>query len=398
MKRKLGVLIAIAVMLTTLTGCWNRIELNELGIVMAMGIEKKGDQYKIYFQIVNPGEVASKRASGLAPATLYEATGDTIFQAARKVTMDSPRKAYFSHLRVLIIDEETAKEGLGKPLDFISRDHEMRSNFYILISKDKELKTILGHFTGLERIPANKMFNALEASERAWAATGKITLDRLITEIILKGKQPVLSGIEIHGNGEEGKTKENDQRIDRLSHLRFTGFAVLLFDKFRGWLNEDESIGFNFTQGDVKSAVLDIACPKGGKLAVEVIRTQAKINGLVEDGQPQGEVKLRVEANIGDVECDLDVSQTKSIQTVEKKVEQVINDKIEMAIKKTKKYKSDVIGFGRAIHRADPKTWKQLEENWDEQSYPELPVKIKTHVDIRRLGTVTKSINQELKE
>ncbi|WP_438825729.1 hypothetical protein [Niallia taxi] len=48
-------------MLALLSGCWNERELNELAIVMAMGVDKmeKTNNYQVAFQVVNPGAIAS---------------------------------------------------------------------------------------------------------------------------------------------------------------------------------------------------------------------------------------------------------------------------------------------------------------------------------------------------
>jgi spore germination protein KC len=48
-------------MVVLLSGCWNQRELNKIAIVMAMGVDKveQTDNYRVSFQVVNPGAVAS---------------------------------------------------------------------------------------------------------------------------------------------------------------------------------------------------------------------------------------------------------------------------------------------------------------------------------------------------
>ena len=67
---------------------------------------------------------------------------------------------------MLVIGEDLAKEGIGESLDLLSRDWELRSDFYVVIAKDMTAEEILNVTTTIESIPANKMFNTLKTSEK----------------------------------------------------------------------------------------------------------------------------------------------------------------------------------------------------------------------------------------
>lgn len=73
---------------------------------------------------------------------------------------------------------------------------------------------------------------------------------------------------------------------------------------------------------------------------------------------------MQVEANVGEVECnDLDLTQVGTIYDIEKKEEEKIEEIMKMAVRKAQKsYKADIFGFGEAIHRADPRTWKSIKK------------------------------------
>ncbi|GJM82919.1 hypothetical protein HMSSN139_54150 [Paenibacillus sp. HMSSN-139] len=136
MVRKTAVIMLFCIVAALLAGCWNRRELNELGIAVAAGVDKEGDRYRLTVQVVDPGQVtAQKGASGGAPATLYTSEGDTILEAARRITQISPRKIYLSHLRVYLIGESLAKQGIGQVLDLLTRDHEIRTDFYLVVTR-----------------------------------------------------------------------------------------------------------------------------------------------------------------------------------------------------------------------------------------------------------------------
>lgn len=388
--------------ITLLSGCWNRRELNDISVAVAMGLDKSGEEYIISVQMVNPGEVAAKvgGGKGAAVVTLTE-RGDTVFEALRRITTQTPRKLNLSHLRAVVFGEELSKEGIGKTLDFLSRDHETRTDFSILQAKGSTAEKILRVYTmPQEIIPANKIFKSLETSEEVWAATAKVTLDELISNITNEGKQPVITGVDIIGVKDTDKieSKENVEKIKPMGSIRITNLAVFKRDKLIGWLNEDESKGYNYTQNEVKSTVGHLSCPESGKLSMEVIRSDAKMKGKVINGKPQIDIIVRLEQNIGDVECAIDLSKLETIAELESLSEKAVKRNIEAVIHKAqKKFKTDILGFGEAIHRSSPKAWRELKKDWDKE-FVNLKVHIQVDAKIRRLGTISKSFQDKLKE
>lgn len=401
MIRRASCILLTLVLIASLTGCWSRHELNELAIAVGAGVDKKGDKYRLSLQVVDPGEVASKRGgtSG-SPATLFTAEADTIFEAARKMTRTAPRKIYFSHLRMFIIDEVLAKEGIGPVLDFLSRDHEFRTDFYIVVTKGSTAEDVLKIMTPLEDIPSNKLYFSLESSEKNWSPSLTVTLDELVQNFTLKGKQPVLTGLMITGNKKLGKTKRNIENIETYSRLQYSGLAAFKGDKLIGWLNDNQSRGYNFILGLVQSSVGHVPCGGEGKVVTEIIRTSTKMKGRIHQGEPAIDIRLNIEGNVAEVSCKgLDLTKTSTLTEIERKAEQKIKGFMDSVIEKVQKeFKTDIFGFGEAIRRAHPAAWKSMKEDWEERYFPELPFNIEVDFKIRRLGTVGNYFLEEMEE
>lgn len=120
---------------SVVSGCWNRRELDTLGIQLGTAIDKVGNQYRVSVQVVIPSELSAKAGGGgRSPVAMYEATAPTVFEAFRKLTETSSRKIYSAHIRVLIIGESLAREGIANVLDLLSRNPEARTDFYLMIA------------------------------------------------------------------------------------------------------------------------------------------------------------------------------------------------------------------------------------------------------------------------
>lgn len=105
------------------------------------------------------------------------------------------------------------------------------------------------------------------------------------------------------------------------------------------------------------------------------------------NGKPQVSIQQHMEADLAEVQCrDLDLTNPQTITELEQNINKEVSDLFERTIKKVQKeYKSDIFGFGEAIHRSNPQAWKKLRNNWD-QSFVNLPVSITMDCKIRLLG------------
>lgn len=397
-RRRARSLIVLLMLIPLITGCWNRRELNDLAIVTALGIDVVKDKYLVTVQVVDPGEVASRKgSSGASPVSTYYGKGDTVFEAIRKMTTVTPRKLYFSHLRVFVIGEELARQGMGKVLDLMSRDQEGRTDFYIVIAKDTTAHDVINILTPIEKIPASKMYSSLEVSAKTWAPTVAMQLDQLITQIVNPGVQATLTGIVIQGDPKTGTKKENTETPDTPTRLQYKGIAMFREDKLIGWLNEVESKGFSNITDRLTSTVVETSCPNGGKLSIEVIRSKASIKAKVREGRPEAEVIIHAEANVADVECKIKLTESKTLYEIEKAAEDVMEQHAKSAVTKAQKAKSDIFGFGEAVHRADMRYWSKNKDRWDEE-FSKMKIRYNIDVKIRRIGTVGESFLNDLKE
>lgn len=393
MSKKLLFLI-IVIFLVILSGCWSRTELNELAIVSALAIDKVDDQYLLTVQVLNVSEIAGDTASTRVAVSTFQEVGDSIFEAIRKLAKLSPRRLYFAHLRLIVFSEQVAKEGIQKPIELFSRDHEFRTDFFLVVSKEKNAKSIIEILTAVDKIPAAKIFNTIEVSEKVWAPTKGVHLDVLLSKITAKGDNPVLTGVLAKGNLKEGGRLENVEAVPSPTTIELDHLAVFKGDKLVGWLNEKESKGYNYINDNVKGTVGTIEC-EGGNFTVEVINTKTDRKVTVNQGKPKISINIEVEVSIAEVQCDENIIEEEKFDQLEKKLEEVTVDILEEGIMCAKKMESDIFGFGETIHKKEPKLWNKLKDNWDEQGFIDLEVEFKANISIRRTGTIQKPYTEK---
>jgi spore germination protein KC len=397
---KMMKMLILTGLILLVTGCWNRRELNELSIAVAMGLDAVGkEDIIVSLQVVNPSEIASKQNGGAggSPVSTFHIRGKSVFETVRRMITQENRRVYLAHLRMLVIGEELARRGIAEPIDFLSRDHEFRTDFFLVVAKDSRAEDVLKVLTPQEKIPANKLYSSLDTSEETWAGTSKVTLDVLLDNLASAGKTPVLTGILLKGSSNKGAKMDNLQTTQAETVLQYNGLAVFKRDKLLGWLNENESKGYHYVEGKVRSTVIANEC-QSGFTEVELIRTRAKVRGAVRRGEPAVDINVHAEGNLGDTGCKLDLSDPASIGRIERMTEEVIKEDINESIRTAQQhYRADIFGFGEAIRRAAPSRWKQWKTDWDSM-FADLTVNTHVDVKIRSIGTINQPVKSRIRK
>ena len=164
-----------------------------------------------------------------------------------------------------------------------------------------------------------------------------------------------------------------------------------------GWLNENDSKSVNYINGDVKRTVGKLKCPEGdGYISMEVFHVKSKIDVVNRGGMPAFTVKVRIEQNISDVECDTDMTKKSFVEYIAKFAQERTESLFEHAIHRSQReLRSDYIGFCEIVHRKLPKLWHTIKDDWTEL-YPDVPIDLRIEIFVRRAGTTSQSVEYEL--
>jgi spore germination protein KC len=400
MNKCLQLILSFAVLLPLLTGCWDRQELNELGIMLGLGVDKDGDMVKVSAQVVVPNEVSSKSGGGKGtPVTQYQASAPTLFEAIQKLTESSPRRIFMAHIRVLVFGEEYARKvGIYDVTEALMREPTVRPDYYVMVARNTTASKVLDVLTPLENLPAEKMFNSLDVSTKTWSPTTTVTGDQLLEYMLSPGIQPVITGVEVVGNPRHSGSKENISTIKSPASLTSTGLSVFKGDKLIGWLTEDESKGYNYIRNNVISTIGHMPCRKGGYVTFKTLRTTTKRKAKVVAGHPVININIKNVSSIGAVECGVKIGSMEVLKELERDSEERLVDLMQESVKSVqRKFHVDIFGFGQEIYHADPKFFKKVEKDW-EKYLENLDVHYDVNVQIKRVGTLDDSFRDEIRE
>ncbi|MNW60069.1 hypothetical protein D3C74_380270 [compost metagenome] len=166
-----------------------------------------------------------------------------------------------------------------------------------------------------------------------------------------------------------------------------------------GWLNDNETIGYNYITDKVVKASGPIPGDDGRPIVIEALHTSTKRKVKIIGGEPHIYIHVQAECNIEEVQSRDNLESEKVITELEKKTEERIISRMESAVKQVNKdYNVDIMGFGQMIYRAEPQAWARLQQRKGEDYLKSLPIHYAASVSITRIGVTDNSFIKDIKE
>lgn len=381
MRKRIGfIIIGIVIFPVLFNGCWNYREINRLSIVSGFAIDKNQSNDKY----ILTAEIASFMTGGKEAeikGKTVESEGETVFEAIRSMLQLSGHRLYWGHSKIVVVSEEIAGEGMSKVLDLIYRDAEVRTDMYVLVSKGKTAKEVFLQ-QGITSALAGYEVMEMLASQKNAGKAPSTKIYQYIGAISNKMAAGVLPSIELKSI--EGKMTSI-----------LTGTAVFKNDKLIGYLDSDETMLLMFVikQFD-KGTIVQKEFSNGQehKITLEVFETKTKITPKYESEKLSMDIKVNIEASIGELETTENFIEEAKYKKLEKDTAAALQEKIKSIIKKVQnEFDADIFDFQKYIKANKPSVWNSIEGDWDEV-FNKLPVDVEVKVKFRNSGLASKPI------
>jgi len=361
-----------------LTGCWDRDELNEIALVRGIGIDiLDNGQIEVSVEISVPKDPSGNETEGTALGSggitlpiVRTGRGVTIPDALEKLQKVIPRKIFWGHAEVIIINENLAKTGLRDKMDYFMRDPRFRLHAYVFVTKGKA-KDMLGLETSLYS-PSEVLTGFSE---------GKVMLHVTLINLLdmLNSGDAAIPMIK---KVPPQKKSKPEQTIPFIVQS-----AIFKNDKMVGTISDKLTRGVKWIQNDIEESQVTVYSKKGnGYISMTLLRAEMKFVPVIKDEKWKMIIKARTDDDINLNESQLNLKDPKNIEIIEKELEKKLTARLQNTLDKVQKeYKADVFGFGEAFHRKYPKQWKESKDHWDEM-YPNLEVELDIHANVLRTG------------
>lgn len=124
--------ILLILFLLPLCGCYNYIELNELGVVSMLTIDYQENEYKINL------EIRENKKDDDETSKIYKSTGSSVDKAIQNASVSLNKTLYFVDIDILMLSTNSINEKLDAILDYLTRENNIGNNFYLLVDDNIE--------------------------------------------------------------------------------------------------------------------------------------------------------------------------------------------------------------------------------------------------------------------
>lgn len=378
-------LIAIAVLVLPLGGCWNSRELNELAIVSGIGMDlvPETDEYRVTFQLVNPSSTSTSTSpsSGKPAVVVVSATDKTMFGALRRASKHVTRQLFFAHTQLIVLGEPLARDGINDIFDIFERSHELRLNAEVLVARGSDAASVLKLLTPVESLPALGLVKKAQNTSSFWGENRPISVFNVIQGITGEGDLTI-NAVKIKGDAEEGKKKSNLEGSETLTETMMNGLGVFRKGKLLYWMKDSEARGTEWLLNEIEETVLNIdSGDKKESIAVNIIYSRTELNTTIENGIPVFHVTIAEEGSINETDSFVDLSKREEIMKLEQELEKQTRLEVMQAFQKGQQLESDIFNFGNELKRTNPQEWAAMDRDWGRIfAQGKLDLKVKAYI------------------
>ncbi|WP_058300267.1 Ger(x)C family spore germination protein [Gorillibacterium timonense] len=409
MRRWKAVGLAVAVSLL-LGGCWNRTELNELGIATATGFDRDDGLWAVTYQVVVPSAVSSAAgmmsgASSQPAVHVYTTKAKTVFEANNMSNLEYPRRLFVAHNNAVVISEEVARSGISRIIDVYLRQPEARETVQLLVTEGRA-DHILRKLLPPEKIPGVSIADILRQETKNTAKMPAVTVHEFALHLVSDAPYTVVPVIEVSpqdekGNPAELETQDIYKETSPSAKLRLTKLAVFKGDQMVRWMNLKQGSGLAWMKGDLRNAALSFPSTAGTGdeheySSARIIRASTKLVPRKKGDGFRMHIEVKARLVLTEVMENNDLAEAGTIREMERQIADKIKRDIENTLEFIQSEKIDLVGFADLIHRKFPREWPRVKEDWPEE-FSRIDVDVKVKATIIRHGLVMKSMESLMK-
>lgn len=344
------------------TGCWNRREMNELGIVSATSVDRNSEgQWIISYQVIIPRSTDVQiggTGGDQAPVTVFSSKGRTLMEAVQNTKREAPRSLFFAHNRVVVISEKVARQGMSQIVDFFVRQYDRRETTNMVLYSG-EARQILETLTPLENISGIAMFYLLNGRGDSPSNIIPADMHEFIYQVTHPMANAMLPEIRVSGNPEEQVSQNALKRSSSSAVIKLNRVGVFKQDKLVGWLSREESLGLAWVTntGSLRNSVIVFPCSRDSKEESGLLgsylvkRVQTRVTPQQAGDQINVRVDIEAEGSVQETACKLGLKTQEELSQLEEMIEGQIADSVTRAFEAGKRMNADVLGLGMSFRQ-----------------------------------------------
>ncbi len=345
--------------LLCLTGCWDRVEINDLAFVLttAVDVEQDGNiRYSVLLPL--PGNMggASGGGGGTAGTKSYyidSEVGTTFREAQARLQQRMSRRMFLAHRRTLLIGEDYAKRGIRDIFDTTPRSPESRMTIYMVVTKGK----------AYELLQASPQFERFPSEAIRELAKARTVMNLNMKQVALSLSSPGGDAVAVYMGMKE--SEKNSKSTKKSKEIELLGYAQFRRDKMTGVFENAEASGLAWLKNMPVHSTATVNIEDKYTIALSIFDSKSHIQSRSVRGKLRFDIRTEAKAKVTESLGMYDLSQTGKVRKVEAAMNRYIERAIREAIRKMIANRADSAQFGSYLWREHPSLWdKKYAARW----------------------------------
>lgn len=339
--------LLIILILLLLTGCQDYTEINDFAIISGIILDYKENKLEMISElIINEEETKIKT---------FKTEGQTIDECLSKISEQSNKDIFISHLKTLILTENIIQNNINI-YDYFLRSSKSKMNFNIYTinseNKDKIFKLYENESSSMY-IDKIKEYNS-----KIYSSTTSLTFIDLVYKNLEPGLDPLYPQLTLTNN-----------EITLSNLIFFTNEQINLSTK--------NTINYNMLINNIDKTILNMKCDeKDYTLLTKDIKTRKNYNKK----ENLLTFNINIKANVNNYKCNYNLNKEKTVNKLNKISSQQIKKDIEELIQIEIQNNYDFLGIQNYIEKHH-----KIKTN-----LKDLNIKINVQTEITSIGEMRK--------
>ncbi len=327
-----------------LSGCYDKIELEERGFVTAVGMDFKDGEYKTGMAFPNLTQLIENKDDKVQE--ILSGSGKTPLGAMDKAAQEGSLRPYFGHAKVIVMGEGllSSPEALREVLDVLDRNQDLGKSLH-MVATDEDPNEVIGAKT-----PGASLLGSYITRTYRNTPPSTVKTDLLI----------LVEGVRQRGTALIPRIAIVDE------NPTLGGAAAIRNGAFAGWLDDEELRGRAWFTGESGEAIIESTFD-GHPVGMNITKSKSKIRFSEEDGQLLVTADVYAEGQLTqmDLEKSLEFGELEQLEEIFTKV--IEEDIFRFWEKLYVELKTDGLNLHDRLRKQKPEMYGRYKELFSER-------------------------------
>lgn len=334
-------LLFIPLLLCGCTHDFSRKEIDEIDLVLLVGIDYSEGEYTVS-ALYSTGGGSDPEKGGSGDEKIAQGTGKSAYEALEDLKLKNKKSISLAHAGSFLIGSDAAEKGVRESLDFLSRDETIKMEALIYVIKDMKALDFIN--TGIEnKQTIHEDLEAIKQKQREILTRSDNTVVNILNDMD-QTKSCVLIPYLI---------------ADKSGYM-IQGYAVFDQFKLRDYLDKETSDGVNFIKNVERSYPIYLE----DKVSLIVSFTKTKLKAKVINNEITVTIKVNFETSIKEVLTDKDIFTREELLNLTEKQNEYIKEVMKKAVTYSTANGLDIFNLARLVENQNYSEWKNINTNW----------------------------------